>query len=336
MTQHLACNTNQAILQEGDACFQRFVSGQQVTADEITAMIEIAQGGSAYIDEIRFGYFRKALAWFTDHTGRKKFAKIAMHPFSSNSLVNEAQGIAAAGAIAGTLENDSTHFVHLPGDQAVLIRDRIDGTPQKRMAILSVPSSPFHYEERVEPATEYINKLVSGFDQTKIGTSLVALVEDILRGHPIDRLPVSRSHGDFVYWNTIRTKSEVITVDYESFSESRFVEYDFWYWHMLPISRLACRTGRIGFAANVLDALAPAIWKHRIVAFDPSLANLSADLRLSPRSGLALSALEHMAQMLGEHRMPDIIDLIGGDAYDLRSDLCKLYRRLIERLVKRT
>ena len=282
----------------------------------------------AGIQRICYGYFRKVIVEFLDGERRFHVAKIALHPFSVGLLKNE-----AVGRVSANLQGASSPFI-ISDNKAVLLMTGEPGSQAPRSMWLNCPAPPFPYACNMLPVDVYRSRF-SRSSTSSLWQNDIAMYVDILLNRVQNAaLPIGESHGDFVYWNCLQSAQALTIIDFESYSEARIAGYDLWYWYVLPLVRLAVRRRQTRIFAGVLPLIARWLWRYRLVTADRNLAHCDQEPSLASDLSLGLTLLEHEAQMLEEHTFPDIIALIGKDAFALRKEVCRAYNLVLERVVR--
>jgi len=301
------------------------MQGETIPRERIIAAIDEAGEKAHRVTGITYGYFRKALIEFETANGRQKIAKAAFHPVSIAMLKNEYTGLSAAGRPPQTISLQSDGV-------AVLVVDRLEGRPGRRLTYFNQIVPPFISPVRAIAQDDFLARFAVD-DRSTWRDERIAQARDILGQVAPSEIPMGPSHGDFVYWNCLRAGERTHVIDFEAFSDARIASYDLWYWHILPVVRTAVRLGKPAVSASLIAAVAPTIWKQRILRADPSLSTMKFGPQPAWIPTLVLMLIEHGMGMAVENRMPDIVELIGTDALTLRRKVCVIYDLIISRIL---
>ena len=75
----------------------------------------------------------------------------------------------------------------------------------------------------------FLNKKISK------DSKIIKLKKKLLKIFNKDKIVTSYSHGDFVYYNTMKNLNEFYVLDLEFFNNKRNYLYDYLFWHLVPV-----------------------------------------------------------------------------------------------------
>ena len=319
----------------GSMEFLRFVSGQAIEQKYIEQILK-SHGIQGEIRSLRYGYYKKIVAWLQGDEACTQVVKLAFHPYSIALLQKEAEGYEMCGA----LQSHSFCFpryelVDSAEPCAIAVMEAVSGNPAK---IWHFPRETFTrlwgVKESV-PLAEYLRQKESALvDVCALPESWKAIVEKIFARFGNRPVPVSPSHGDFIYWNLLcGEQGESYLLDLEYFSRSRSACFDDWHWFLFPLARKAIKFKQEDNFISASKLFPFAMWNmfgRRRYAGRVFLGEQPLEvLRLL----LVLYLYEQSLLFFREHQLPQILSLIGEEAYQSRERLQWLHLRMIEKTI---
>lgn len=287
------------------------------------------------IIDIRFTYYRKALVMLEDDFGNNVFVKIAGHPYSMELMANE---IAGCNYFRKFCNNnifripeywlvDKTHQYSIVGMND-LSGKNISFFDFPRQSITQI----FGDLETIE-LKKYLDVLLAKIQTTTEKARLERVADRIIEYHGNNLIPVSPSHGDYIYWNQMKDKQgNRCLFDFEYFSKNRVACYDDWHWFIYPLSKRMIKMD-LESLYTTLTKLLPYVFWVTVFKVRYNLTNWIGENPVKTMNLLlTIYLFEHSTQTLLEHQIPDIRLLIGEEAYNQRLALFELYGKMIEKL----
>lgn len=317
-----------------NSSFELFVTGRLITNAQIQSELVAAGCDLMELKEVRYGYFRKVTARFTDTDRKERIAKLAFHPYSVSLLEREAEGITSVDLNSYSRINIPYYRLTRPNiDCAVAVMDVLSGPSLTPLSIHKVPESPFEYCGEIETPASYIEELHQTLPDHGHGKLIRRKLERLREKIGRNQVPVSASHGDFVYWNVLKGPDGIPAIlDFENFRTGTIAGYDEFYWFLLPFTRFVLRHDLGRIEVSLLPKIAEYIWQTFLKRVPLAHVAQLKDLNFHSGDALALMLATHAGQMLEEHQLPDITELIGSDALSLRHRICTQYLDMLERL----
>jgi len=315
--------------------FCRFISGQEIDQKCIAEILK-TYGIQGEIRTLRYGYYKKIVVWVQGKNPNEQVIKLAFHPYSIFLMQQEAKGYQACRLFqSSSFCLPKYELIDTPNQFAIAILEKVRGGPAK---IWQFPKDTFTRLGGVKkfiPLAEYLRQENSSLANAyELAESWKKISEKILN-HFNDRLvPISFSHGDFIYWNMLRYgqgKSHIIDLEY--FSSKRSACFDDWHWFLFPLARKAIKIGQEDSLVAICKRLPTVLWFMFLQKRYPR-CEFWDDRPLDVcRLLLILYFYEQSLLFFSEHQLPNILSLIGTEAYQTREAIQRLYLRMIERLI---
>ena len=320
-------------VEEGNVVFQQFSAGQEVTKAHIENLLR-EKGIEGQIIKLRYGYYRKIMAWLQQDNGDIRIAKICLHPYSVELLRQEAKGYAEFSSLEGNkFCVPDFRMIYDSSSCGIALMDELNG---RALKLWNFPEQTLTQLAGITGHTglgRYLNDRLALIESGEVLERLSRLVERMEQFFGDRSLPLSPSHGDFIYWNLLCTSNGDINLfDFEYYASERVACFDDWHWFVLPLGRKAIQLKCKALITHLAGRL-PAMLYRRV--FQNCYKNtewLGDDPIETLRLLLAVYLLEQSVLMYREHQMPEIIALIGTDAYSNRQRLLSLYEKMIEKV----
>ena len=318
---------------EGNVVFQQFCAGEDVTKKHIESLLR-EKGVEGDITKLRYGYFRKIIATLQQDNGDIRIAKICLHPYSVELLRQEAKGYAEFSSLEGNkFCVPDFRMIYESSSCAIALMDEVKG---RRLKLWNFPEQTLTQMAGITGHTglgRYLNDCLALIESGEVLERLSRLVERMQQSFGDKLLPLSPSHGDFIYWNLLSdTNGNIFLFDFEYYARERVACFDDWHWFVLPIGRKSIQLKCTVLTTHLAGRL-PAMLYRRV--FQNCYKNaewLGTDPIETLRLLLVVYLLEQSVLMYREHQMPEIVALIGVDAYSNRQKLLNLYQKMIEKV----
>ncbi len=320
-------------VEEGKVVFQQFCAGEEITKDHVERLLR-EKGVEGSIINLRYGYYRKIIATLSYDNGETSIAKISLHPHSVKLLRQEAIGYTELSSLRGNkFCAPNFRIIYDSPGCAIALMDELNGTELK---LWNFPAQTLTQLAGITGYAELSSYLADSLlliDSGEVLERLSRLASRIEQGFADRALPLSQSHGDFIYWNLLSdTNGKISLFDFEYYAKERVACFDDWHWFVLPIGRKAIQLKCEGLAVHLIKRL-PGLFFSRVFKSRYENADWLGDDPIETlRLLLALYLFEQSVHMYREHQMPEIIALIGEDAHTKRQRLLGLYERMIEKV----
>lgn len=326
---------NQFAAREKHTSFSRFVSGQEIDQKCIELILK-DHGIQGEIHSLSYGYYKKIIAKIQSKGSRRQVIKFAFHPYSISLLQREAEGYIACKSLKYNFFCFTNYELIDASEQcAFAIMDEVPGSP---VNILQFPQRTFTRiwdVKEFSPLEEQLRRETSsiiGCDDLPRNWETIA--GEILNHFGDCLVPISFSHGDFIYWNLLQGEQrQTYLLDFEYFSKKRSACFDDWHWFLFPLARKAIKFRQEDHFATTSGLLPLLLWhmffRKRYLEMD----FLSEQPLKICKLLLVLYLYKQSLLLYREHQLPDILSLIGREAHDTRERLWRLYLRIIRRLI---
>ena len=320
--------------QEGHRTFQHFCAGEDVTKQQVENLLNTA-GVKGRIKKLQYGYYRKVLAWLEQDNGNNQIAKICLHPYSMNLLRNEAKGYSdvSFSEVNEFLLPDFC-MAYESSQCSIALMNEVKGSPLKFWHFPDRTMTSIPGVESYIGLSKYLDSLFAYIGPAEETERLRRLKGMIQQRFGERLLPLTSSHGDFVYWNLLRSsQGSFYLFDFEYYRVERASCFDDWHWFIFPLGRKAIRLKLEGMLVHLANRLPNLLWNRFFQKRYENTEWLGDEPTEMIRLLMAVYLLEQSVLMCQEHQIPEIVSLIGIDAYSSRQRLLRLYEKIIVKVV---